>query len=289
MARAHSASPRINTPRSLSLLKYDSIQAARQLRPVRRVLVVLLLLLAGGKLLLMHCGDRLWRTALALLWQHRCMTYQLPEDRIVYVAAPGRQNLPDYLADFSASSGWTWRGTIGASPFPIELAELRTQMNPQNATPWESLPGPVFLHGLQDSQNQTRMVTVHALANNPAGWWTLCATVRDPIRFGVDPRVAAAKPIVSVACWPISPAADDTLIVFAGQADSSNASRFTIRVRLNGQDQTITGVLRDDGKILFTSSSGLQPWGLKRAGTLTLPPINAAPMSDDSTLPADWN
>lgn len=156
MARAHSASPRTTTPRSLSLLKYDRTQLALPRRPIRRVLVVLLLLPGGGKLLLMHCGDRLWRTALALLWQHRCMTYRLPEDRIV----------------------------------------------------------------------------------------------------------------------------------FAGQPGPSDPSRFTIRVRFNGKDQTITGVLRDDGKIIFTSSSGFSPWGLKRAGALTLPGVNGALISD-RTLPDD--
>src|SRR5881396_2926470 len=122
----------------------------------------------------------------------------------------------------------TWQGTIGAPPYPIELAELQRRLHPQSPVPWENLPAPVFLHGLTDASGRRRLVSVYALANNPPGWWTLHTSVREVVSPGTGRRAQQADanpPIISSSCWPMgatTPAAGGTLVVFAGQADKSD-------------------------------------------------------------------
>lgn len=230
----------------------------------------MLLLLGVLKILHVTVAERVWTAALSQFWQARCLDHHLPGDRIAYLAGPADLAMPTYLADFSAASRSTWTGAVGASPYPIELAELQRLAASSPDIPWESLPGPVFLHGLEDSRRRRWMVTVYALANNPTGWWTLVATARDL----VDLRAARAPAVVSAACWPLPHAPGDTIVVFAGQPDPLDASRFTLRVGVNGQSQTVTGLLRKDGSVEFVSSTGLSPWNTSRAGPLLLPAVD---------------
>jgi hypothetical protein len=274
-------------PHRVRLLRYEDTAALRR-RALRRRLFTVLALLAAAKLLFETIGPRAWDGAMTLFWQERCLNYALPGDRVVYVAAPRGAALPAYLKDFSAAVGATWRGTVGAPPYPVELAEFQKLTAPGDAVPWDALPGPVFLHGLRDARGRQRLVTVYALANNPAGWWTLVAVVRDPIglRRGPAPR---PPPILSTACWPMPNAGADELAVFAGQPDPNAPSRFTLRVWLNGKAQLVRGQLQDDGSIAFTSSSGLTPWNTSKAGPIVVPVVRAAvPVyTDNVLLPTD--
>ncbi len=266
------------------MLKYEDTDACRR-RVVRRRLLAALALLAALKLLMSTAGERAWTGALAQFWQARCLSHRLPQDRIAYVAAPAGAALPAYLGDFSDASRPTWPGTVGASPYPIELAEYHT-LTGAAGVPWASMPGPVFLHGLRDPSGRRRLVTVYALANNPSGWWTLVACVREPLAFGAP---APNAPVVSTACWPLATVAGGVFAVFAGQPDLKDPARFTLRVRVNGRDQTVSGALRDDGTVSFASSTGLSPWSTDRAGPIVVRVITPPPVDphDGVLLPTD--
>jgi hypothetical protein len=285
--RSRRKSKKTLPPRRVRLLRYEDAAALRR-RALRRRLVAVLALLVAINLLFHTFGERAWDGAMTLFWQQRCLGYQLPDDRIAYVARPRGAALPAYLKDFSGGGGSTWDGTVGAPPYPVELAELQKLTAHDSRVPWDALPGPVFLHGLRDARGRQRLVTVYALANNPAGWWTIVAAVRDPVglRPGAAPR---PQPILSTACWPMPNVGNNELAVFAGQPDPGDPSRFTLRVGLNGKVQLITGVLQNDGSITFTSSSGLTPWDTSKAGPIVVPVVR--PMVEDNRdiilLPTD--
>jgi len=259
-------------------IAYESLEVARR-RRIRHFLLVLFLLLIAAKVAILRVGDRAWTGAIARFWEHRCLTYTLPDDRVAFVAAPRGIMLPSYLGDFSNESLQTWGGTVAAAPYPIELAELQKHRTRRPDIAWESLPAPVFLHGLRNSQGREWLVTAYVLANNPNGWWTVVATARRPM----DDGVGAGDHYTTVVCWPLAVSSGLTLVAFAGQPVASDPSKFTIKVRLNGTDQIITGTLRDDASIDFTSSTGFKPWGTDRAGPLQLPPLP----QDNALLPID--
>jgi hypothetical protein len=221
--------------------------------------------------------------SVALYWQEKCLNYTLPPDRVAYVAAPKGLELPSYLADFSQPAAGLWSGTVAAAPYPIELAEFHKQTDAA-VVAWETLPAPVFLHGLTDSSGRQKLVTVFALANNPLNFWTLMAVAADPANPQA-PRTPTQK-IITTASWPLSNGQADTLVVFAGQPDPKDRSRFSLRVRLNGTDQQVSGQLLADGRVVFTSSTGLTPWDTSRTGPLLVPAPPAQDL-DHLLLPTD--
>jgi len=238
------------------------------------------------RLFLYNYGERAWTAGLTFMWQQRCMSYTQPADRVAYVAGPAGLELPGYLADFSATPGMMWNGTVGAMPYPIELAELQKRIYPQSVTAWEALPAPIFLHGLKDAQGRTRLVAVYALANSPGGWWTMLATVRDPLPLDpMDMPTQAAQAFVSTSCWPLRVEPSTKMVVYAGQADARDPSRFTVRVRLAGNEQILTGVLQDDGSVKFISTTGLAAWSADRVGPLVLPSTSMPPPPAPVTQP----
>jgi hypothetical protein len=230
---------------------------------------VLLAILGTVRILNGLFGDDLWTRSLSHFWEERCLDYRLPGDRVAYVAAPAGLILPEYLGDFSVGSRSTWTGTVGASPYPIELAELHSLTAPPIDVSWTDLPGPVFLHALHDTAGKRWMVSVYALVNNPRGWWTLVACTREPMHW----RGKRTSPVITTACWPMPKTPHDVLAVFAGQPVPSDASTFTLQIRLNGRDQLVRGTILEDGKIDFRSSTGLSPWSTDRAGPLVLPAV----------------
>jgi hypothetical protein len=237
------------------------------------------------KLFVSTAGDLIWDRVTSMFWQQQCLTYRLPEDCVMYFAAANGADLPAGLADFSSKSA-TWNGMIGARNHPLELIELDLRVAPTSEIAKLKLPAPVFMHGLKDSKSRTRLVTVWALANNPRGWWTLLATTRPP----ADDAAKRTDPILSTACWPMSQDSP-TFIVFAGQPDPNDQSRFSLRVRLRGKDQIVTGTLKDDGTIEFKSSTGLSAWNTDRAGPLIRPDDPRFARSDSGSegilLPVD--
>lgn len=257
---------------ALHLIGYDD-PAARRRRRVRVLLILALLLLSALKVVQVRVGDRVWAAALERFWESRCLTHQLPIDRVAFVAAPRGTALPTYLGDFTGASGSAWSGTVGAVPYPIELAELhrysRTRDTASATIDLEHVPGPVFLHGLRDARGHEWMVTVHALANNPSGFWTLVTTARDVDATSPTPNAL----VVSTAAWPMDNTLADTLVVFAGQPDPNDPSKFSLHTVINKREVRITGAVGNDGKLTFTSSDGLRPWDAKKAGGLTLPAI----------------
>jgi hypothetical protein len=83
---------------------------------------------------------------------------------------------------------------------------------------------------------------------------------------------------------------DASLIVCAGQSDPRDPSRFSLRIRLNGREQIVTGKLRSDGHVDFTSSTGLTPWDARRAGRIIVPAPpggNRVDSNDNVLLPTD--
>ncbi len=268
----------------IALLQYDDSRAARRLL-VRRRLFTGLIAAGVAKLLVLAAGDRAWDAALSQFWQMRCMSYELPADRITYLAGPIGIEVPPYLVDFSGASRLTWDGSVAAAPYPVEFAELQRLTAPPCGVAWETLPAPVFLHGLDDSSGRRRLVTVYALANNPPGWWTLMAVAREPVGLLGNRNPA----VLSTACWPMPNSGSDSLTVFAGQGDASDRTRFTIRIIINGNAQIITGCLRDNATIDFKSDSGLQPWDTPRAGALVRPvfPASQFETCDNVLLPTD--
>src|SRR4051794_19035260 len=104
--------------RTVPLLTYhDDTTSLRRPLIVRRPLLIMLLILAAANLLVRGLGERFWNGGMSLFWQEKCLTYQLPPDRIAFVAAPQGLALPPYLADFSNVTP-NWNGTVGAAPYP---------------------------------------------------------------------------------------------------------------------------------------------------------------------------
>ena len=267
-------------------LKYVDDANARRVGRLRWRLLTVLLVLAAARVLIVQFGDRAWNAALARFWQARCLSYQLPSDRIAYLAAPRGLQFPNYLGDFSDGSSATWSGTVAAMPYPVELAEFHHHASPQQLVSWDRLPGPVFLHGLKDQAGKMRLLTVYVLVNNPAGWWTLVAMSREAASTASAPN----NPVVTTASWPMAMPPDASLVVFAGQPDPRNESRFSVRIRLNGQEQLVTGKLLTGGHVDFTSSTGLTPWDTRRTGPIVVPAppsANPADPHDNVFLPTD--
>ena len=122
--RSRRKSQKTSPPWRVRLLRYEDAAALRR-RALRRRLVAVLALLGAINLLFHTFGARAWDGAMTLFWQQRCLGYQLPEDRLAYVAGPRGAAMPAYLKDFGGAGGSTWDGTVGAPPYPVELAELQ--------------------------------------------------------------------------------------------------------------------------------------------------------------------
>ena len=77
------------------------------------------------------------------------------------------------------------------------------------------------------------------------------------------------------------------IVVYAGQPDAKDPSKFTVRVRIAGNEQILTGVLQDDGSLKFISTTGLAAWSADRVGPLVLPSPSAPPPPAPVTQPIE--
>lgn len=133
-----------------------------------------------------------------------------------------------------------------------------------------------FMHGRQD--------------DGPTPTWSssrqlVVVQVEPQLRYTYDGRTVADRPVLCMVVWQtwnsgphrwnshvmgsdvlvVLPQPDDTIRVFAGQPDPTDASRFTFDLEYNGVRQTVHGQL-DTGTVALTPPDGLcevaDGWGV---------------------------
>jgi hypothetical protein len=208
-------------------------------RAIRRVAMGLAALLIA--ILAVKSAPPAWQHVQILYWQHRAMTYTAPADHVVY------------------------------DDDPVDAAKLRTS-NPSMATgpagevfdfvePWDQFykllsppgripTGTVFLHERTSTTGERRLVVIEAesaYSIQPQGQSNSvfrCTVIQPGGLFDLpteptdkNPFFEFSGPIITIPGpfkW------------YAGQADPTNSSRFTIQGFWKGHRVQVDGWLRDD-------------------------------------------
>jgi hypothetical protein len=174
-----------------------------------------------------YWGPSFYRQAGYLYWQHKSMNWSPPADMIVY-----EENAERATALVTTGNGyyfpqWSGRERPAAAHVPPPMRTL--------SSGWVAL---VFVHrrttpsgeerlahvGLQANSGEVgelRRIQIYGLGRVPATWW--------------PGSTAETVPNFQSGGFDIYLTAEDQLRLFAGQADPTIPSRFTIDYELNGE------------------------------------------------------
>jgi hypothetical protein len=227
-----------------SLLEYGRARPDRR-RLLRRVGMVVFgatLVVVAGR----YAGEAAARVRL-LYWQGKCLAYDPATDFVVYEEGPGA------AARIASGGGYVpVAAPLSDAPAAAYVPECLSRFVAE-AMPSGSVPAgvvPLFVHGRQTTDGRTRLVTVlywpsdygglsmalnlgasavepTRLVGRRRGWGVLIGGCGDTDRRGTKPR---------------------TLVIYAGQADAADPTRFTIRYVLNGVPGVLRGHLEPGGR-----------------------------------------
>jgi hypothetical protein len=192
-----------------------------------------------------------WQQGVYLYWQHRCMTYTAPADKIVYeddpvvatkLIATGANYYPPGRLLFDES----WWPTPPRSWRPPALYAAPELERLSVAYPTERC-GTLFVHERRTIGGIKKLVVVWigcASFGPNEHYVVLSGEAITPARFAIGSTVIRSRygPDISLRLK-----SSDHLQVFAGRPDQKEASRFAIAYLLNGKPGVIEGELMDAG------------------------------------------
>lgn len=206
-------------------------------RAIRRVVVGFAALLIA--ILAIKAAPRAWRHLQILYWQHRAMTYTAPADQVVY------DDDPSDAAKVRASNPSL---TVGSSGQVFDFAKPWDRLYQLVSPPGRQASATLFLHELQNSKGERRLVVVEFRPNSRAKKPTT------PPQFDsvvITPGGLAQDPVERIMFGPQQVILVDHLPTtsvkwYAGQLDPRDSSHFTIRGVRGTQPVSVEGWLKDD-------------------------------------------
>ena len=171
-----------------------------------------------------------WRRVQVLYWQHRCMVYAAPKDKVVLRASP-----------LILLPGGIDRHAHASPIIPEEWSRYYRLISP----PGLQSDGTLFLHELRKNSGESRLVAVDINSNLPDGGHSAFARVIFPGSL-VHPPAQSAR-----YCDYYIGSDDSEFIAFAGCRDPTDASHFTFRIISDSQDRTFDGWLQSDDSVVI--------------------------------------
>jgi len=243
---------RINPRMPGSMLNYAVAAPRTGLRRIVAVIILIVFAIAGN-----HYGPRIWHQSQVLYWQHRCMTFSPTPDTVMYDEHPATaQSLlstPDYFKypltrlntpiDAAAFSPSFWAQLY----MPMRRTMLAYQLSDMHGAT-------VFLHERISPCGNRRLVQV-AIAPQNDDYITVKFFRSGNYMSNVivpGTMFELPKPIPRVSDYSMK---SDLLRrlpqmrFYAGQPDPNDASKFTIRYQMWGQEDIADGQLNDDDTV----------------------------------------
>jgi hypothetical protein len=224
----------------------------------RRLLLVVLLLLLSGSV--WRWGAFVFNRASVLYWQHECMTFAQPEDRVVYDEGPKAGLLLSergYLRYSKTTEPMGNRYRVMRLLEPAFAGEPPVVWMSNNwkhfsdAVPcWPWADGAtLFSHELISRTGVNRLVIIQRTPGIEDGLFLLGIDLDQavfiPGTLRNDPRPVGR--MYNFSGHLITHTSPQNLRIYAGQSDPADASHFTIRYEQWGQSDTLDGWLKDDG------------------------------------------
>lgn len=218
----------------------------------RRARFIVALLVASNLYFAYDRWGESLRDQVVVLWaQRKCLTFEMPPDRVVLEASPnhtplvlaaGREPFDRFVNAWQKVGDWPDNWEVGS---PDSTA--------------------VFVHDRQSRAGNARLVVVEASLNGPGAY--IRSIVIVPGTVSHPPREQPSNPAVDdpdndavVTLAPSRVEDEDKpgvlLRVFAGRVDPSDASRFTMNFENLYGRGTIEGVLNDDDSVTLKVISG---------------------------------
>lgn len=206
-------------------------------RAIRRVAMGLAALLIA--ILAFKSAPPAWRHIQILYWQHRAMTYTAPADHVVY------DDDPADAAKLRTSNPSMATGPTGDV---FDFVEPWDQFYKLLSPPGRIPAGTVFLHERTSATGEKRLVVIEAVSADsvqPLGRSNSVfrCTVFQP--GGLFDLPTDKNPVFEFS-GPINLRTSGPFNWFAGQADPTNSSHFTIQGFWKGQRVQVDGWLRND-------------------------------------------
>jgi hypothetical protein len=160
-----------------------------------------------------------WRQARLLYWQSKCMNYTAPADRVVFRLAENR----DYIVE-----EWFRFYSLWSPPGFMSRATL-------------------FLHERLCPNGSRRLIAVGLhIGNHGEMFWKAYVFSRG---------TAISRPRLCGEHYGSFGRGSDILydadVIYAGQPDASDASHFTLRLVIAGDERVLDGWLRDNDEVVI--------------------------------------
>jgi hypothetical protein len=207
----------------------------------RYLIIAVLILLGLWGTYKWRAIERLYATTQAYMWQRRAMRFTLPENTIVYSDDPAEISTllkrPNY---FSPASG----GPVHYEPPPLRQMLGWRQIHDGAPSMGRNQSGGIFLHARMQSDGKKRLVAIAVFPFSPTGvnsrYLVLYGAAIQP---GSLTHMWEAGTAIALLNIPLKPS--DQVTIFAGRADSADASHFTIPFQINAESGVIDGWLRN--------------------------------------------
>ncbi len=228
-------------------------------RRLQRVLLGALFLLLVGSV--WRWSSAVYDRAVVLYWQHKCMTFSQPADRVVYDEGPDAGELlkssgykrystipPPMGNRFNVmrikNPSWTLR-----DPPVVRMADCwRHFSDDVPCWPWAD-GATLFSHEMISKTGVHRLVIIQRTPGIEDGFFRLGMDL-DPAVFVPGEMTTAPRGLPSSFNWNgdiRNSHSPQNLRIYAGQLDPADPSHFTIRYEQWGQSDILDGWLDDNG------------------------------------------
>ena len=192
-------------------------------------------------------GSPAWRQVQLYVAQRQCMSYVAPPKQLIYATDPN----PDHSArtDAKASKAPPPKCWVVLNAVLPEHISLLKPAKVYLDGPFEPLaPAPVFMHRRISSGGKQQLVVVlsgEQCIGGKGHSCVLCCRVIDPATLFHGPVLLWQSSTIIVGSFDGSPAVK----VYAGSADDTDPSHFTISVDVEEGTKFIDGWLQDDDTV----------------------------------------
>jgi hypothetical protein len=230
-------------------LEYAPGAPIRRRKRIGRIVIIILVVGLGLGAWKYH--GAVWDRAKLLYFQHQCLSYEAPTDRVVY---DEDDNSPSPLL---GTTGYQAMPQFSRSPLTSKNATVAVRAAPA-LEQYAALNGPVmsvkgatvFLHELRTKGGIARLVAVTRIPYEPgpsAYDFALVPLVITPAGMFSQPEIypvwVGGGPSIEIE----GGREPQRLRFFAGQIDATDPAHFTIRYDLMNQGGMIDGRLNEDG------------------------------------------
>jgi hypothetical protein len=240
-------------------LEYAAAPSRWRSRIRRLALGLIVITIAAGA---WRYGPHFWHQSQLLYWQRQCMNFSLPPDKVVYEEEPTAaerllkdSNYSPYLLQrkkyFSdqpptiAAAAFTPKCILsfcGANIFlsPRQGGRVAVGFLGERISPagHRRLICATFTPDRQVLPSLFMGIDFDAFTVTPATWTTPPGVPWRPVLITSFARFATEPPLIRA---------------YAGQPDPKDASHFTMRLQMWGQEDEIDGWLKDDDSVMLTA------------------------------------